>query len=379
MKRRRRRRRKENMKTVCAAWSLLFAGCMAVMLVFASKKAIVIADMPQEQTGLSVNLPPEDIVRETELRLEGEKGVRRSFCIPLPRSMKAENVVMENRYLTKELWLYIQGGEPGFFAEHSVSGDISLLRSGRCEEQENGVILKLFMDQVMEYRSTLESGVLTIAWYEPHELYDYVVILDPAWEDGEKQKEDRKDAEISREEGKDGENARGDREVPFGDITLQVAKHVQKRFPLERVRLYLVRPEDRETAPGDRIAFAEAVEADLYLRLGLSRADTEESYGIQGFYNEEYFIPGFGNADLADLVTRSVTVSASNRAVGLECAGEESILKKLKMPAAEVSLGYLSNPLENYLLGQETYQEKLAEGCITAISQAVEALKEAGK
>lgn len=363
--RRRVRRRKENMKAVCAAWTLLFAGCMAVMLAFASQKAIVIADMPQEQTGLSVNSPPKDIVRETELRLEGEKGVRRSFCIPLPRSMKAENVVMENRYLTNELWLYIQGGEPGFFAEHSVSGDISLLLSGRCEEQEDGVILKLFMNQAMEYRSTMENGVLTITWYEPHELYDYVVILDPA-------REDREEGEAPLEDGKDGETA-------LEDITLQVAKHVQKRFTLERVRLYLVRPEARETAPGDRIAFAEAVDADLYLRLGVSRADTEETYGIQGFYNEEYFIPGFGNVDLADLVTRSVTISASNRAMGLERAGEESILRKLKIPAAEVSLGYLSNPLENYLLGQVSYQEKLADGCITAISQAVEALEEAGK
>lgn len=348
-----RRWRKENRKAVCAAWTLLFTGCMAVMLTFAWKKAIVIADVPPEQPGSPLSTPlPEKEIQHTQLRLESEKGVQGSFRIPLPKGIKAENITMENRYMSKELWLYIQSQEQEteFFTEHPVSGDLSVLRSGCCEEQEDGVILKLSMSRVMEYRSTLESGVLKIAWQEPQEMYDYVVLLDPAW----------------RERGP---------EEP--DITLQVAKYVQKKFSQEKVRLYLLRPEESEISPGDRAAFAEEVRADLYLGLCVSRADTAENYGITGFYNDEYFIPDFGNADFADLATRSVTIAASNRAAGLESAGEESILKKLRIPAAEVSLGYLSNPQEEYLLEQESYQEKLAEGCVLAITQAVEALAEA--
>ncbi|MCM1024815.1 MAG: N-acetylmuramoyl-L-alanine amidase [Roseburia sp.] len=352
MKKRRGRWRKENMKAVCAVWTLIFTGCMAVMLLFASKKAIVIADVPQEQPGLSGNSPQQDAaVRQARLRLEQESGVGGSFRIPLPKEIRAENITMENRYMSKELWLYIQGGEEDFFTENAVSGDISGLLSGRCEEQEDGVILKLSLSRVMEYRSTLEGGVLKIVWYEPHELYDYVVVLDPAWETA------------------------GIEKAPGADITLQVAKQVQKKLALENVRLYLVRPDEKEAASGDRTAFAEEVKADLYLRLSVSEADTEESYGIQGFYNDEYFIPEFGNADLADLLTRSVTVAASNRAVGLNRAGEGSILKELRIPAAEVSLGYLSNPQEKYLLEQEAYQEKLADGILGAVSEAVERLK----
>lgn len=351
MKKRRRRWRKENMKAVCAVWTLLFTVCMAVMLAFAAEKAIVIAD--QEQPGLPMNSPlPDETVQHVELRLESEKDVRGSFCIPLPKGIKAENVTMENRYMSKELWLYIQSEEAGFFQEHPVSGDISVLLSGCCEEQEEGVILKLSMSRVMEYRSTMEGGVLKIVWYEPHELYDYVVLLDPEWGNGGKEK-------------------------PAGeDITLQVAKCVQKKFSLENVRLYLVRPEEKEAAPGDRTAFAEEVEADLYLRLSVAQADTEESYGILGYYNDEYFIPEFGNADLADLAARLVTIAASNRATGLQSVGEESILKELRIPAAEVSLGYLSNPQEKYLLEQESYQEKLADGILNAVSEAVERLKQ---
>ena len=51
----------------------------------------------------------------------------------------------------------------------------------------------------------------------------------------------------------------------------------------------------------------------------------------------------------------------------------------MKIPAAEISLGFLSNPKEAYLLGQESYQEKLAAGFISAISKAVEKLEAAGE
>lgn len=128
----------------------------------------------------------------------------------------------------------------------------------------------------------------------------------------------------------------------------------------------------------ERALLAEEVGADLYVRLCAGEDDTdEETYGITGFYNEDYYIPGFGNTDLADILTREVTIAASNRAVELKAAAEESMLKLLKVPAAEISLGFLSNPKEAYLLGQESYQEKLAAGFISAISKAVENLEAA--
>ncbi|MCM1189581.1 MAG: N-acetylmuramoyl-L-alanine amidase [bacterium] len=352
-----RRRRKENGKAVCAAWTFLLTGCMAVMLYFASGKAVVIADASRDQTGLPVSPAlPEGGTLTVQLRLEEASDAAGSLYIPLPRGIRAENIVMENRYTAKEIWLYMQGVEGTFYEENPVTGDLSHALGGSGEKQEDGVLLKIRMDRVLEYKSTLEGESLHIVWYEPHELYDYVCVLDPAWGGGEE--------------------GIGDRELSGKDVTLQTALQVQKGFSLENVRLYLTRTEDTETSPDQRASFAKEVKADLYLRLGVSRADTEEDYGIRGIYNTEYFIPGFGNAQLADLVTRKVTVAASNRALGLETAGEESILKGLSIPAAEISLGYLSNPQEEYLLGQETYREKLAEGILEALQEAVGMLEQ---
>ena len=69
-------------------------------------------------------------------------------------------------------------------------------------------------------------------------------------------------------------------------------------------------------------------------------------------------------------MTKEVTLAASNRALGLEQADTGSILKQVNIPAAEIVLGYLSNPKESYLLQQEDYCEKLAEGIAKALHEA---------
>ena len=115
--------------------------------------------------------------------------------------------------------------------------------------------------------------------------------------------------------------------------------------------------------------------ADLYIRIGAAENAAEENvYGIQCYYNDEYFIPGFGNVELADIVTRAVTIASSNRALGLIPADEDSILKEIDIPAVQLSAGYLSNDRERNLLQQEAYLEKVAEGILNAIGESCQKL-----
>lgn len=350
------RKKSENMIAVCVVWTFIFLTCMTSMLFFAANKTIVIADVSQDPSGVPVNSGQQgETAGDRTLVLQANDSVQGSFCVPLSKGVRAENVTIENRYVDRELLLYIHGGEEGFYEENHINGDIAPLLSAQCEVQEDGILLRIEINRVLEYRSTMDSRGLTINWYEPTELYDYVVVLDPA--------------------GGGSETGIADYSLTEKDVTLQVARQIQKQFSLQNVRIYCTRTEDSDISADERVQFAEEVEADFYIRLcaGADEADAE-AYGITGFYNEEYYIPGFGNPDWADVLTREVTIAASNRAVGLKAADEESILKQLKIPAAEISLGFLSNPKEEYLLGQGSYQEKLASGFVSAISKAVEAM-----
>lgn len=351
----------QNMKLSLWLWVTLCGVSMAVMLWYAANKTIVIADVSQEQAGLSMNA--QSYAGEengTDLILHRTFNMQGSFCIPLPKSIKPENVVMENRHMDRELWIYVQSEETDFYEKNALYGDVSRILEGYSEVRDSGLLLRLKMEDVLEYRSTMEGNTLTIVSRNPHELYDFLVILDPVGG--------------GSDTGAEGYG------ISEKDLALEVAKQVQRNFAMTNVRLYLTRTEDVEVSAEERVGLAEAVGADLFIRISACADDEDSSaYGIQGSYNGEYFIPGFGNAELADIVTKEVTIAASNRAVGLVAADEDSILSGIGVPAMELSIGYLSNPQEEALLEQETYREKLASGILNGIREACKKLEQLAK
>ena len=346
---------KQSERLTFVAWMFLFAVSMAGMLFLAANKTIVIAEASQEQDTIPLNTaPPDKENRDSKLLLDKTYGVQGSFSVPLPKGIRAEHVIMENRYMDRELRLFVQGADEVFYTENAISGDISPIMSGQSEVQEDGILLKFSMGRVYEYRSTLNGSTLTIEWYMPEELFDFVVVLDPAG---------------SGEQG-------AAQNVPDAELTMQIARRVQRKFALPDVRLYCTRTESGSVTPDERTGLAEEVGADLFIRLSVSRSEDDTGiYGVTGIYEDEFFIPEFGSPELADLLTREVTIAASNRALGLTAAAEGSILKQLTIPAAEVSIGWMSNPQEAYLLQEDAYQEKLADGILAAIGEAVEELK----
>ena len=162
---------------------------------------------------------------------------------------------------------------------------------------------------------------------------------------------------------------------------LALSEEIVKKSPelmcgMSMLQSLLLNPEESERWYSELQAFADSHQGSirkvaknnlLYLEIGLS-SDPENTsvYGISGEYNDEYYIPEFGNLQWADCVTRQ---AASNRAVGLFPATEEDVLWEIAIPSARISLGYVTNAAERQLLIQEDYQKKLAQGIAEAINE----------
>lgn len=351
-------REKRNMCLNFCLWAVLCAGAMTVMLIFAANKTIVIADKSSEQSVSGGNaLGESGIPQGRSLAIDRTTEMTGSFSVPLPKGVKAENIVVENRYMSGELWLYIQCEDADFFAENALTGDTGFIQEGSFGVQDEQLVLRLKMQKVLEYRSTMENNRLMIAFYEPWELYDYIIVIDPV---GGGDREEPADTGLSEQE-----------------VSLAVAKQVQKNFEMSNVRLYLTRTEDINVPEESRLALLDEVKADVYIGIGASVSEENpNSYGILCRYNEEYFIPDFGNVQLADIVTREVTIASSNRAEGLLAAKDDEMLSRITVPAVKLSVGYLSNSQEQALLRQESYREKLANGVLTAIEKICQELDE---
>lgn len=336
-----------NLSLTCILWLLFGGAAMAAMLYVAYSKPIVIMDVEGEQTDISGGEERRG-ARNRKLLLQENGEAADSIFIPLTKGTKAENVVMENHYMEQELWICLEGVEDGFYEENAVYGDLAPVRDGYCMSRRDAAVLKLKMDGVLEYKSTMENDTLAIVYYEPKELYRLIAVIDPVAGGGDA-----------------GARADG---VMEKELALETAKLLQKKLEKEDIKLYFTRLEDKQVAPKDRIALAKEVQADLFLSIGVCLdEENPDLYGIQSYYNEAYYIPEFGNVELADAVTRNVTIKAGNRALGLLPAGENSVLREMNIPAAQICLGYLSNEKERALLRQEGYLEKLAEGLADAL------------
>lgn len=357
---------KENMRLTLLLWMVLCSVSMALMWWCASTKTIVIADAAGEEMPHATEEPfAKPVIQTRDVVLEQRADEYGRFYITLPDDVKAENISMENRYWNGEVRIRVKSGSTDFYENCAIAGDVSVIASAVCERKADGALMRIKMEELLEYRSTIEGKNLVLVFYRPEELYDLIVLLDPAGGG-----EETGYAETAIPQGTDGK----DSSIYEKDVTLQIAGLVQKNLSLEGVKVYLTRAEDATVSEEERLAFLEKTGADIYIRIKINSSEDGSRYGIAGGYNGQYFIPGFGNVQLADILTREVTISTSNRAEGLYAVSEDNLLTRMKIPAAELSVGYFSNLTERELLGQESYREKLAAGIIQAIKKVSETL-----
>lgn len=334
-------------------WVILCAGCMAVMLWWAAGKSIAIADMTHDAQENTDVMDTESTERY-RLTLEAAEGKPQRFMIPVSPAVRAEQISIENRYMERQLWIYIQGGQASDYLKYVIEGDISPVVGGWAQQQEDTAILKLQMSTIQEYSSVMEEKCLYVEWTPPNESYNRIVVIDP------------------RAGGEDdGLTTGSGREK---DITLQIARAVRRLLEGTDIKVYLTRHEDAEVSWEDRALLVREVNADLYVGIGVNGNEEDpEQFGTEIWYNGDYFIPVFGSLQLADLLERQVTQSVVGRANGL-MQTEDMVLQRLTIPGALVKAGYLTHEREGELLTQEGYTQKVAEGIVAALQQAFEEL-----
>lgn len=336
---------KFNWRLTAVWWLLLFVASMYIMLMVATNKTIVIAD---SASGTGQSKQDGYAMRE-ELTLEATEQDSRVFLIPLEKNTKAGNVVVESSYMDRELRIFIGGADEQFYASRSVQGDVTAIVQAARETQESGVLLHFQMNDIYEFQTSMDGEMLKIQFFKPHELYKMVVVVDPV----------QTFLPVTLENG----------EVQQIDVTEDVCTKLSEQWAMEDVKLYFTRTGNKDLSDAECLKLVNQTEADIFIQLDLAQNEDASQYGICGRYNANYFMPEFGNVEMADIVARNVTIATDNRAVGLVEAADDNLLQKLQIPAAGVELGYISNEQESNLLAAESYRQKIAEGVAAAIKE----------
>ncbi|MNI67788.1 Germination-specific N-acetylmuramoyl-L-alanine amidase precursor [compost metagenome] len=105
-----------------------------------------------------------------------------------------------------------------------------------------------------------------------------------------------------------------------------------------------------------RVRSIEEEGADLFISVHMNSVPSNRWSGAQTFYYPNHE----GNKALAGLVQEELRTTLENTDRVAKTVNTVYLLKMLKMPAALVEVGFLSNPQESTLLGDDVYQRKVA-------------------
>ena len=328
---------------------------MSAMLYVSANKKIVIADVAGDDV-TSRSTSAEDAENQTDLlNLQRTLTQEEYLCIPIPEGMQAEQVKIENHYMDRQLWVILEDTREDFFDDKAVSGDLSRVVSATVEKAKGKLSLIFELTGVYECQSTLEKDQVYIEFIEPREMYDKILVVDAG--------------HGGADPGFTGEG------MSEKELTLDIAQRLKALLGDTDIKVYSTRREDAaEPTEEERIRLANAVGADFFVSIHTQKEEKASGiYGIEAYYDNCFFLPGFGNVEWADLLERQVVTKVSGKGLGLFPAeGEGSFLKEADMPAVLLSVGYMSNQREDGLLQNEDYRQCIAEGIYDAIMTAFE-------
>ncbi|MBD5548407.1 MAG: N-acetylmuramoyl-L-alanine amidase [Lachnospiraceae bacterium] len=348
------------MKKAAIGSAVFSIAAMGIILYMSAEKVITISDVAQDEVQRNTSYVQQEGESGEQILMFASNEADTSYLrVPLPKECRAEDIIIENHYMNQELCILINGVEPVFFEENLISVNREMIRKGTCEEIEDGMKLRFRLTGIFEYRTILENNDLYVSFLRPKEMYDKIVVIDPAC------------GGSNSGYAVDGLNEK--------EINLLIAQKLKEKLDKTDIKAYYTRMDDVNPTEEERVGLANGTRADMYIRIQADADEDSAIYGTTAVYNGDYFIPGFGSVELADLLEREVVTSIKGKALGLcEAEAQEYALRNVTIPAASIKTGCVTNKQEAILLERDDYQEKIAAGIYNAILKAYESgLKDA--
>jgi N-acetylmuramoyl-L-alanine amidase len=158
-----------------------------------------------------------------------------------------------------------------------------------------------------------------------------------------------------------------------GELVYDLASRIEGRLTATGASAFLTRgPDGSPEGPSeeDRASFANAAGADLLLSLHVNRHTSAAASGVATYYygSDEFGHYSMVGEKLADLVQREVCA----RTDLVDCrvhAKNWDLLRRTRMPAVRVEVGYLTNPGDALRLADPAFRDVLAEAVAAAVQR----------
>ena len=158
------------------------------------------------------------------------------------------------------------------------------------------------------------------------------------------------------------------------DVTLAIAKHLQKQLMMEGANVMMTRTTDREVSRqkdvsdsaelAARVTVAERSQADVFVSIHLNSFSSPDVGGVETYYYQG----SFAGERLAHAVQKSLMTQFALQDRGVKTANFY-VLKHSSMPTILTELAFISNPREEKLLTSPDAQGVFAMAILTGLKQ----------
>ena len=196
-----------------------------------------------------------------------EESARERISISLPKGTDAAEVTLNWDYMKRSLRLFIPEADSEGTAdmdESILSGRRDFVSAVSFEKADGGTYLEITTDKVYEFECNYTTDKIYIKPVELHEVYDYVVVIDP---------------------GHGGEDP-GTVDTGYNekDINLAIAMKLKARLSDSDFNfgVFLTRTQNENPKLSERSALLESAGADAFISIHSSLSEEENSAEAAG-------------------------------------------------------------------------------------------------
>lgn len=343
-------------------------GCMTLVIVLAllffpklhiwaeeaaEEHARLVAEREQSMSGLEMLQ-----YNTANAEEEGDSDFPQQLRIELPDQVTAEQVEINNDYLTQTVTIHIPRAEEDYLYDYPMVGRSSHIDNLTYDSESEEGIIEITLDGVFEVSSSSDEKYLYLDFLTPHEVYDKVVVIDAGH----------------------GGSAPGavKQGIYEKDIDLAIVLELKKLFEesgQKNIGVYYTRTDDSNPGFDQRVQLANKAEADLFISVHNNSTKSGRMSSISGtsvMYDELEPEEGQSSMRLAQICLEEMLASLGSSDKGLVAGNEIYIIRTAEMPVALIEVGFMTNQEELDNLNDPEYQKRAAQGIYNAISRAWE-------
>ncbi len=280
---------------------------------------------------------------------DSSEAALHQISMELPRDVNEDNIQIEESYIDKTVTLTIKGLGKDYYTSYDIWGRADNIVEMSYYSRDMVGTIDITLSKVLELETSVKDGCLYLDFVDPHDLYDYVVVVDA---------------------GHGGKMPGADKQgVLEKDIDLDIVLKLKELFDKndKNIGVYYTRTTDTNPEFAQRVGLANDSQADIFISIHNNSTASGRMSSISG---TEVMYQGADKSgrskELAESCLSHLLTNLGTESKGTVVGDDIYIIRESLVPVALVEVGFMTNKEELANLCDEYFQQRAAQAIYDA-------------